>query len=156
MRGIGLVGVPPLEQLPGLIDRSGEQHEPGRAQLGLVAELGGGPLRRCPDTGDHDREDDQNLANEELGRGHSLSPARCKVAQPKREQESERTAKNEIALIYPNLRLFPLTSPPACKRGVAAHLAFPDHEQIPPQVSELHRHLFQTSRHAANSDGRIW
>src|SRR5262249_48848650 len=37
VRSVGPVRVPPLEQFPGLIDWRAEQHDPGRAQLRLVA-----------------------------------------------------------------------------------------------------------------------
>src|SRR3546814_8350710 len=51
IRSVCVVVVPPLEQLPRLIDRRAERHRPGLAELDLVAELGGGPLRRRPEIG---------------------------------------------------------------------------------------------------------
>ena len=61
-RRISVVGVPPLEEAPGVIDRPGEDHEPGQAESRLVGELGRGPLGRHPQAANHHREDDQDLA----------------------------------------------------------------------------------------------
>ena len=82
LRGVGLVGVPPLEEPPGVVDRNVVEDEPGCPEAHLVAERRGGPLRGVPDAGQDDPEDDQDLADENLGRGHAeipplLVPARC-------------------------------------------------------------------------------
>ena len=58
------------------------EDEPGRSATHLVAQRGGGPLRGVPDAGQHDPEDNQDLADENLGRGYAeipplLVPARC-------------------------------------------------------------------------------
>ena len=68
--GIGLVGVPPLEQAPGQIDRIGPKLEPGRTQPRLMPKLPRRPLRREPDRADDDREDGDDLADKELGWSH--------------------------------------------------------------------------------------
>ncbi len=71
---IGLVVEPPAEQRPRTIDRNIEQGEHRRAELRLMAEHRGGPLRRRPDAQDHHAEADEDLADEKFGRGHGVSP----------------------------------------------------------------------------------
>lgn len=55
----------PTPRMPG-------QHEPGLAELRLIAELPRGPLRRRPDGGEHDREDDEDLTPEDARGVHAL------------------------------------------------------------------------------------
>ena len=87
-RRIGVVGVPPLEEAPGVIDRPGEDPEPGQAEPRLVGELGRGPFGRYPQAANHDREDDQDLAEKELGRGHPPSHVWRELRVPSLRQES--------------------------------------------------------------------
>ena len=62
---------PPPEERRRGVDRPAMQDlEPGQAELRLVAELPGRPLRRRPDEGQHDQADGDELAPEDLGRGH--------------------------------------------------------------------------------------
>ena len=68
--GIGLVGVPPLEQAPGQIDRIGPKLKPGRTEPRLMPKLSSRPLRREPDHADHDREYSDDMADKELGWSH--------------------------------------------------------------------------------------
>ena len=46
-----------------------DELEPGVSELRLKAEPPRRPLRRAPGRGEHDREDDEDLAPEDLGRG---------------------------------------------------------------------------------------
>src|SRR3546814_18916701 len=46
--------------------RSWPQPEPGMAELGLIGERMRGPLGRRPDRGEHDGEDDQDLAPQDF------------------------------------------------------------------------------------------
>ena len=103
-RRIGVVGVPPLEEAPGVIDRPGEDREPGQAEPRLVGELGRGPLGRHPQAADHHREDDQDLAEEELGGGHPPSHAWRELRVPSLRQESLQRPKMKIAFICAVLR----------------------------------------------------
>ena len=57
-RCVSVVGVPPFEEAPGVIDRPGQDREPGQAETRLVGELGSGPFGRHPQAADHHREDD--------------------------------------------------------------------------------------------------
>ncbi len=67
---VGVVEVPPPEEGWRRIDRQPGEIEPRRAELRLEAEPPRRPLRRAPDGGEHDGEDDEDLAPEDLGRGH--------------------------------------------------------------------------------------
>jgi hypothetical protein len=48
LRRIGVVVIPPVEKLPGSVDREMPQDHPRQAELRLIAEHGGGPLGRDP------------------------------------------------------------------------------------------------------------
>ena len=73
-RRISVVVVPPPEEGRRHIDRRSHNLEPGRAKLRLEAEPPRGPLRRGPHRREHDREDDEDLAPEDLG-GGQICPA---------------------------------------------------------------------------------
>ena len=70
VRGVGVVGEPPPEEGGRVIDRVVPSHEPGLAELGLVAELRRRPLGGSPDEGERDRTDGENLAPEDAGGVH--------------------------------------------------------------------------------------
>ncbi len=74
LRRVSLKMIPPRKEIPRPIDRQRAEPEPWRAEFGLIAEHRGSPLRRGPDAEDHDREYDQNLADEQFGRGHVRLP----------------------------------------------------------------------------------
>ena len=69
-RRIGVVGEPPPEEGRRQIDRPAERARTRVAELRLEAEPPCRPLRRAPDGGEHDGEDDEDLAPEDLGRVH--------------------------------------------------------------------------------------
>src|SRR5690606_13816721 len=70
LRRIGLVVVPPEEELPWAVDRYAEQDGPRRTKLGLIAEHRGRPLRCRPQAEDDNGEDDEYLSDKELCGGH--------------------------------------------------------------------------------------
>jgi len=77
------------------------EDEPGRSATHLVAQRGGGPLRGVPDAGQHDPEDNQDLADENLGRGYAeipplLVPARCLPARVGRISTLSRQVKAHL------------------------------------------------------------
>src|SRR6267378_1339692 len=91
MRGIGVIGVPPPEERRWKIDRnSGYQLEPWPSKLRLVTELPGHPLRGRPHRGEHDHKDDDDLAPENLGRGHDGPRVKRRLPQ---EQVSHRVGR---------------------------------------------------------------
>ncbi|QYU70876.1 acetyl-CoA carboxylase biotin carboxylase subunit [Leptolyngbya sp. 15MV] len=69
-RRVGVVPVPPQEEGGRRVDRHAGPDIHRLPELRLVAEAPGDPLRRAPDRGEHDQEDDQDLAPEDLGGGH--------------------------------------------------------------------------------------
>ena len=73
MRRIGVIREPPPEEGGRMIDRVAAGHEPRVAELGLIAELRGRPLRRGPDEGQRDRTDGEDLAPEDAGSVHGDS-----------------------------------------------------------------------------------
>src|ERR1700730_17807015 len=91
-RRVGVVGVPPLEEPPGVIDGNAEQREPWRAQPRLKPKLGGAPLRREPHTRDDDRKDNEDLADEDLGRGRFRCLRRSARPRPDLERRIRQTA----------------------------------------------------------------
>src|SRR3546814_14812964 len=48
-----------------------ERHEPGPAELGLIGQFCRGPLGGKPDAPQYDGEDDNDLSDEQFGRGHA-------------------------------------------------------------------------------------
>ncbi len=66
-RRVGVVPVPPGEDLPRAIDRQAEEGGERRAKLGLEPETKRDPLRRCPDKEQRHDADDEDLAPEDLG-----------------------------------------------------------------------------------------
>jgi len=66
---------PPRKERPGPIDRQPIDLEPGKPQLGLVRQHVRGALGCGPKTQRHDREDQEDLANQDFGRRHLLIPA---------------------------------------------------------------------------------
>ena len=70
---VGVIEVPPPEESRRWIDRQPDEIEPWRAELRLKPEPPRRPLRRAPGRGQHDREDGEDLAPENLGRGHGAS-----------------------------------------------------------------------------------
>ena len=75
MRRVSVEVIPPQENCPWAIDGNAVDHCPWHAEFGLVCEFCSRPLRRQPDAREHDREHDEDLSDEQLGRGHaSLRP----------------------------------------------------------------------------------
>jgi hypothetical protein len=72
-RRIGVERKPPPEEGRRRIKLQFPNHEPGIAELRLIAEPPGCPLRRRPRRGDYNREDNKNLIPKDLGRGHVVS-----------------------------------------------------------------------------------
>jgi len=66
--------IPPKENRPGPIDRHMPDDEQGNPKLWLIGQLCRRPLGREPDVGEDDREDDEYLADQQLGGGHGGSP----------------------------------------------------------------------------------
>ena len=67
---IGLIGIPPLEKSPRLVDRLIAKLEPCVSESGLIPEFPCNPLGCAPDSCKHDQKADQDLAKEDLGMGH--------------------------------------------------------------------------------------
>lgn len=75
-RRIRIEVIPPREDRPRMVDWLIEGDEPRRAEFWLIRKLCRRPLRCDPDTRDDDRKYNENLTDEQFGRGHaSLSPA---------------------------------------------------------------------------------
>jgi hypothetical protein len=92
VRRIGLEMIPPWEEIPRPIDRCAAHDHHRRPELGLISEHRRRPLRRYPDAKDNDRENDQYLADQQLGRGHrSLPPGR-----PARASRSKSPLRAEL------------------------------------------------------------
>ena len=72
-RRVSVEEVPPPEEGRRRIDRQAGEIEPRRAELRLEVEPPRGPLRRALGCGEHDGEDGENLAPENLGRGQGRS-----------------------------------------------------------------------------------
>ena len=100
-RRIGLVVEPPVEELPGAIERLAERRRPGRAQLDLVVEHRRCPLGRGPDAQHHDREDRENLADEELGGRHAPGPEPCAAACGSGPGEAQAAPRNRLWRLGP-------------------------------------------------------
>src|SRR3546814_11534413 len=66
VRRVGVEAEPPEEEGRRRIDWPWPQPEPGMAELGLIGERMRGPLGRRPDRGEHDGEDDQDLAPQDF------------------------------------------------------------------------------------------
>jgi len=67
---IGVVGEPPPEEGGRAIDGVAVHQEPPIAEMGLIAKLRRRPLGRCPDKGERDRADGENLAPKDASRVH--------------------------------------------------------------------------------------
>ncbi len=66
--GISIVGEPPPKEGRRLIERPTEDLEPRTAELRLEGQTPSDPFRRCPDKGEHDGADEEDLAPEDLSR----------------------------------------------------------------------------------------
>src|SRR3546814_17689597 len=74
--------IPTGEARPRAKDRRAEENQPGRAKLRLIAELRRAPLRCGPHAREDDRENDEDLADQQLGRCQELAPGRTGVSLP--------------------------------------------------------------------------
>ena len=61
---------PPDEQLPGRVDLDPEEIDPRGPKRSLVAQHGGGPLRRGGEACNHQSDGDQTLRERDTERGH--------------------------------------------------------------------------------------
>src|SRR3546814_2443699 len=68
--------IPPRKDRPWPIDRPMPDKEPGQSQFRLPRQLPRRPFGREPQLCDDDRENDDDLANQQPGRGHGLAPGR--------------------------------------------------------------------------------
>src|SRR5207302_4194535 len=93
-----VVGVPPFEKAPRIVDGEGKQREPRQAQARLIREFGSRPLRRHPLAADHDGEHDQNLANENLGRSHRCLRSRTRNASWIGDKETTQASNRQSPL----------------------------------------------------------
>ncbi len=98
---IGLKEIPPLEQLPRLINRPAGEDEPWRSELRLIAQHVRAPLCRRPHAQNDDGEHNSDLADQEFGGGHGKG-LRSSIRQT--EQVSRAWPECVIALMYDELR----------------------------------------------------
>ncbi len=78
-RRIGIEEVPPLEQLPRLVDRNARDAEPWRSEPRLVAQCSSSPLRGRPDAAQCDAEHHDDLSKQDAGR-HWPPPSQLQPA----------------------------------------------------------------------------
>src|SRR5688572_21642109 len=107
---ISVEGEPPPEKRRRLINRPAKQFEPRSSELGLEAEPPSRNLRRCPDEGQHDETDEEDLAPEDPcgihGDGESevlpsLTSLNFPECLPRIDQERKRTkGKQPNEVVY--------------------------------------------------------
>ena len=110
---VGVVGVPPPEEGRRKVEREMQQLEPRVAELWLEAEAPGRPLRRAPDRQQDDRKDGDDLAPENLGRGHRRRPFMRSMIVGISHRPSPRLRPKPQS-IPPSARATPETWRPSC------------------------------------------
>jgi hypothetical protein len=104
LRRIGFIMIPPGEERPGMVDRRVAEQKPGVSELRLIGQHRRRPLGCGPKAGDHDRDDDQDLADKELGWRHREVPRERRDDAASPESMSPIDADSLIALSYANVR----------------------------------------------------
>lgn len=116
---------PPDKELPRPIDATAKGPEPRLAQLRLIAQLMGRPLRRGPDPKDYNPEDGEYLANEEFGGGHD-AVSRARQRGGSRIQASSIPYETDIAVSYALGTVLPNLADPLWSEG-PRHCLFSPH-----------------------------